>query len=584
MRTALDALQRRRLLAGILLGLAAASATLAQPLLVGRLIDGLVTGRPVSATITLIATVFALDLALGALSFFLIGRVGEHVVATMRRSFVDRILRAPLARFHQFPQGDLMTRGVADTAIARLALSSSLAQIITSAFTVLGCLAVMAFLDWKLLLATVLVLALASLACLGLARRVHAQAAVNREDTGHFGDELLRVVTNVTTVKSTGNEETEVEALGASADRARLSGIRVIRTSALLLPAMNVGTQLALAVVIAWGMARTLSGELTLAALSTFVMYVLYLVAPLVTLFMGVSEFQQARAAMDRLDEIMSIEPEPSGRQRLEPSGQASVAMERVTFTYPGGGGVPALREASLALPRRGMTAIVGPSGAGKSTLFNLWERFYDADEGTVLVAGTDIRDHPLEQLRTYFGLVEQDSPLMRGTIRSNLLYGAPAATEEDMTAALEKAQLRTTIEALPAGLDTQLGEDGLGLSGGQRQRLAIARTLLRKPQVLLLDEATANLDAESEFALNQAMREAARDTHVVVIAHRMSTARAADSIVVMRDGRIVDDGTHVELYARNATYRKLADNHLRDPLEELSTRDLISETQAVGV
>lgn len=563
-RDAFTVRDRWLLSAGIVVGLLGATATLVQPLLVGGVIQGLSADEPVRGTVTVLVLLFVADLLLGALGYWLIGSVGEQLVATMRSLFVGKLLRAELAGFQRYGQGDLMTRGVSDTAVARLALSSSLAQVVTSAFTVLGCLAVMAWIDWRLLLVTLSVLALASAACLGLARRIRRESVQNRKDTSAFGEELLRVVSNVSTVKACGNEATEQRDLGAAAEQARRSGVRVVLTGAFFTPVMNVGTQLALVVVVAWGMSRAVSGQLSLADLSAFVMYVLYVVAPLVTLFMGVAELQQARAAVDRLDEVMDLEEEQGGTALTDDEAPTSVSFDRVSFAYPGSE-ERVLHGVDFELPRVGITAVVGASGAGKSTIFQLVERFHDPDEGCVRLFGVDTRALHLEELRAQVGLVEQDSPLMRGTVRSNVRYGAPDASEDEMWRALEQAQLADVVAAMPAGLDTELGERGLGLSGGQRQRLAIARTLLRDPRVLLLDEATANLDSTSEVALNRAMREAAAERHVLVIAHRMSTVRTADEILLVDGGRLVARGTHEELYRTNEAYRTLASSQLED-------------------
>ncbi|MGW1882769.1 ABC transporter ATP-binding protein [Streptomyces sp. NPDC001970] len=558
--------RRHRLLlgAGTLLGLMGTVATLVQPLLIGDLIEAVATDRPVLWPIVFIAALFAADALLAATHFYLIGRAGENIVLDMRTTLTGRLLHAQIRAFNKLEHGDVFTRTVADTSIARIALSSSVAQMITSGFTAVGCIAVMAWIDWQMLLATAGCLGTASAIALGLARAVRRAAVTNREDTSAYGSGLLRVLGALTTVKASRAEQREEERLHTLADAARGSGLRVTRLSAMLMPAMNVGTQVSLAVVIAWGMARTATGALPVEDLTAFIMYLFYLVSPLVMLFMSLGEFQQGRAAIDRVQELAAIEQEETGDATgsVTVAGAPAVEFEAVTFSY-GDTAAPAVNDVSFSLPATGVTAIVGPSGAGKTTLFQLVERFFTPDRGTIRLAGTDTASMPLGELRSRIGLVEQDSPLMRGTVRENLTYAHPDATPEDIAVAVEAAHLTKVIDALPDGLDTELGEGGTGLSGGQRQRLAIARALLTRPDVLLLDEATSNLDSDSETALRDALTTIGARCQVLTIAHRLSTTIGADRILVIEDGRLRAIGTHAELMDGDSTYRRLSGRQL---------------------
>ncbi|MFE7484446.1 ABC transporter ATP-binding protein [Streptomyces sp. NPDC057552] len=560
--------RRHRLLlgAGTLLGLLGTAATLVQPLLIGDLIESVALDEPLVWPIVLIVGLFATDALLAATHFYLVGRAGENIVLDMRTTVTGRLLHARIRAFNRLEHGDVFTRTVADTSLARIALSSSVAQMITSGFTTIGCIAVMAWIDWQLLLVTAGCLSAASVTALGLARAVRKAAVTNRADTSDYGSGLLRVLGALTTVKASRAEERERRHLGDLADAARVSGIRVTRLSAMLMPAMNVGTQVSLAVVITWGMARTATGALPVQDLTAFIMYLFYLVSPLVMLFMSLGEFQQGRAAIDRVKELAAIEQEPvdasaSGGRALDRAAPA-VEFDDVTFSYTADS-VAAVDRVSFSLPPTGVTAIVGPSGAGKTTLFQLIECFYAPDRGTIRLSGADTATLPLDHVRARIGLVEQDSPLMRGTIRENLTYACPDATPEDLVRAVRAAHLTSVIDALPDGLDTRLGEGGTGLSGGQRQRLAIARALLPRPDVLLLDEATSNLDSDSETALRDTIATVGAQCQVLTIAHRISTTIGADRILVMEGGRLRASGTHAELMDGDPTYRRLAGRQL---------------------
>ncbi|WJV51696.1 ABC transporter ATP-binding protein [Streptomyces flavofungini] len=555
--------QRLLLSIGAVLGLLGTAATLVQPLLIGDLIKAVAQDDAITQPILFIALLFAADAVLGASHAYLIGRAGENIVFDMRTTLTGRLLHAQMRAFNRLEHGDVFTRTVADTSLARVALASSVAQMVTAGFSTAGCIAVMAWIDWRMLLATLGCLGAASVAALALARAVRTASVANREDTSAYGSGLLRALSALSTVKASRAEEREAEDLAALADTARLSGIKVTRLSAMLMPAMNVGTQVSLAVVIAWGMARTATGALPIQDLTAFIMYLFYLVSPLVMLFMALSEFQQGRAAIDRVKGLAAIDQEPAtGECAPRAAAAPAIAFRQVVFSYPGAAS-PALEDVSFTLPTTGVTAIVGPSGAGKTTLFQLIERFHTPDTGSIRIRGTNADQMPLAELRARVGLVEQDAPLMRGTIRDNLTYARPDASDSDIAVAVAAAHLTDVIAALPHGLDTELGEHGSGLSGGQRQRLAIARALLTKPDVLLLDEVTANLDSDAEAALRETITELGRHCQVLAIAHRISTTVGADHILVIKDGRVHASGTHTELMRTDATYCRLVNQQL---------------------
>ncbi|MEK2474424.1 ABC transporter ATP-binding protein [Streptomyces noursei] len=547
------------LLTGTVLGVAGAAATLAQPLVIGEMIKSVAADLPLTGSVLLAVALFATDAALATAHAYAIGRAGENVVYDIRHTLAARLLRSRLQSYRRWDQGDVFTRMVTDTSLARVCLTQALAQIVTSAFMVLGGIAMMGRLDPLLLVTTLGCLGLASVVSLLLARQVRRVSVTNREDTSAFGSALLRVLGALPTVKASRAEGRESDHVSALARQARRSGIRVAGLSAMLTPAMNVGTQLALTVVIAWGMARVATGDMAPADLTAFMMYLFYLVSPLVMLFMSVAQFQQGRASIDRIAELGTLDQEDTGPGSDMPLDGHGISFEKVSFTYPGSD-TTVLDSVSFTVPERGLTAVVGPSGAGKSTVFQLIERLYAPTSGTIRMGGIDIASLPLGQLRSLVGYVDQDHTLLRGTVRENLTYAAPDATAREIADALDKAHLTDVIAALPDGLDTELGERGAGLSGGQRQRLAIARALLQRPRIVLLDEATASLDGESEAALRDSIDIIARHCAVIAIAHRFSTITQAEKIIVLAGGGVQASGTHAELHAGNGLYRRLAE------------------------
>ncbi|MGW0708535.1 ABC transporter ATP-binding protein [Streptomyces sp. NPDC002643] len=566
-----QALGRHRglIMLGILLGLLGAAASLAQPAVIGALVASVEQQQPVTRPILIAAALFLADAILGALHSYVIGLAGENIVYDIRSTLASRLLRSRFRAYSGWKQGDVFARMVSDTLLARTTMTHAIDSIIQNGFLVIGGIALMAWVDEILLLATVGCLGVTSVISLWLARGVRKVSITNQTDTGNFGSALMRVLGAMPTVKASRAEAREAEGIADIAKQARKSGIKVTVLSSLLDPTMSIGTQLALTVVIALGAARSATGEMSAADLTAFILYLFYLVAPLLTLFTSIAQFQVGRASIDRLAELGMIEVE--GDRRTEPPADSrrgprmtkveyngGLVFDQVAFAYPGTDKT-VLDGVSFSVPATGLTAVVGPSGAGKSTVFQLIERLFDPVSGAIRIDGTDITDLPLNKLRSIVGYVDQDHTLLRGTVRENLTYSAPDAGDKDIAEALRMANLTDVIAALPHGLDTELGDRGAGLSGGQRQRLAIARTLLQAPRFLLLDEATANLDSESEGALRDSIAMISDFCSVIAIAHRLSTVTEARQIVVLEQGRVHAVGTHDELHRHSDLYRRLA-------------------------
>jgi ATP-binding cassette subfamily C protein len=424
----------------------------------------------------------------------------------------------------------------------------------------------MGVMDIVLLAVTVAALILAGVVIGLVVPRINRAAKRAQESVGAMGSALERMFGAVRMVKASGAEEREGQRVDDAAVGAWRASVRAAKWSAVAGNLAGVAAQIAFLAVLSVGGLRVASGAIDVATLVAFLLYVFYLMAPVGQVVRAVTQYPVGAAAVARIQEAerLPVEtgplaPTTPGPSTPRPSAApASVVFDAVEFRYR-----PELPDVhngvSFAVPPAGMTAFVGPSGAGKTTVFSLIERFYDADRGRVLVDGIDVQQWALTDLRATIGYVEQDAPVLSGTLRENLLYGAPSASDDQLDEALRVARLDALVGRLPEGLETQVGHRGTKLSGGERQRVAIARALLRRPRLLLLDEATSQLDAVNEAALRATITDVAAETTVLVIAHRLSTVTMADRIVVMDGGRVRAVGTHADLVTADTLYAELA-------------------------
>ncbi|MFB8049237.1 ABC transporter ATP-binding protein [Streptomyces rubiginosohelvolus] len=528
-------------------------------------VDTFADGRsPVAPLVALTALVLA-GACLSAYGSFLMSRTGEGVVLRARDQLVGRIMRLKVPAVDRLTPGDLQSRVTSDTTLLRTVLSSGLVESFNSVLMLLGTIALMAYMDLTLLGVTlVVVVGIGAVTSLLMPRIQRAQLKA-QESVGAMGAALDRVLQAFRTVKASGAEERETAAVAAAARHAHDRGVTVAKWSSVTEVTMTMSIQLAFLAVLGVGGARAASGSLEVSSLIAFLLYLFYLMGPIGGLVEGWTGLQSGLAAVRRIDEVESLPGEPAEESRELTKGDGGplgVTFQDVSFGY-GDERAPAHQGVTFDVPAGGMVALVGPSGAGKSTVFSLLERFYDHEAGTITVGGRDIRDWPLAELRGSLAYVEQDAPVLAGTLRENLLFAAPDADEKELAAAVTRTRLDALVERLPEGLDTAVGHRGVTLSGGERQRIAIARALLRHPRLLLLDEVTSQLDAVNEQALRDVILELAERTTVLVIAHRLSTVRHADRIVVLEEGRVRTAGTHEELIEGDELYRELATTQL---------------------
>nr|WP_234344875.1 MULTISPECIES: ABC transporter ATP-binding protein [Streptomyces] len=549
---------------GGLLTLVGSAAGLVQPLAAKALVERLGVHESITMLLVLLTALVVAGAVAEAVGAYVLERTAESVVLAARRQLVARLLRLRMPAVDRSKPGDLMSRVTADTTLLRAITTQSLVSAGTGLATLVGAIVFMALLEPVLLGVTVAVIVLIG-SSMGLVMpRISKATKRAQEAVGAISTALERTFGAFRTVKASGAERREEAAIEAAAREAWRGGIRAAKWQSLAMSSVGLAVQVSFLAVLGVGGARVASGATDIATLIAFLLYLFYLIDPISRLVEAASAYQVGSAAIARMAEAEDLETEPleagdqEGAGAATPAKPASIAFEGVTFRYrpdlP-----PVHHGVDFVVPGGGMTAFVGPSGAGKSTVFGLVERFYEADGGRVLVDGTDVRDWPLERLRAQIGYVEQDAPVLSGTLRENLLFAAPGATDDQLARVLTRTRLDGLVERLPEGLETPVGHRGSKLSGGERQRVAIARALLREPRLLLLDEATSQLDAVNELALRDTVAEAARTTTVLVVAHRLSTVTLADRIVVMEAGRVRAIGTHAELVASDPLYGELA-------------------------
>jgi ABC-type multidrug transport system fused ATPase/permease subunit len=564
---------RWMLLGGGVLGLLGGAAALAQPMAAKLAVDSLGERRSLVGPVVLLTGLTVGAALLNAAGMYLLGRAAESVVLSARHGLMSQLLRLRVGALDHLKPGDLLSRVTSDTTLLRSVSTYGLVHSVNAVFLLAASVVLMAALDPVLLLVTVVVLALNGVAVLVVVPRIRRATERSQVAVGRMGSELERTLGAFRTVKASGAEEREFAAVGEAARGAWRRGVEVAGWTSLMEASAGLAVQVSFLAVLGVGGIRVASGALPVSSLVAFLLYLFLLTDPISSLVTGASQLQAGLAAVVRLREVQELPTEPTRTPALGPSpssagpGPASVAFNGVWFRYRYPDDSPWVhRDLTFELPPGGMTAIVGPSGAGKSTVFALLERYYEPQSGSIMVDGQGIRDWPLPELRAAIGYVEQEAPILAGTLRENLCLATHSASEDDLRAVVTLTRLDGLLERLPQGFDTPIGHRGTTLSGGEQQRIAIARALLRRPRILLLDEVTSQLDAVNEAALRDLVEAAALTTTVVVVAHRLSTVTSADRILVLEAGRVRAAGTHDELSAMDDLYRELAATQLLGP------------------
>ncbi|GGZ95983.1 ABC transporter ATP-binding protein [Streptomyces bluensis] len=552
---------RWTLLLGALLALATGASGLALPLVARELIDDLSHDRPITGALLLMSGLVIANAAIGALGAYVLRRTAESVVLGARRTLSSYLLRLRIAAVDRSEPGDLMARITSDTTLLREVTTDSLVGLGTGGLTLVATVVMMGLVDPVLLAVTVGVILVAGTVLGVIVPRINRASREAQNAVGAMGASLERILGALRTIKASGAEHREEERIHEAAEESWRQSVRAAKWSAAAGNTAGLSMQIAFITVLAVGGGRVATGAIDVGTLVAFLLFVFYLMSPIQQVVGALTQYQTGAAALARIQEAQRLPAEPASRPAPLPSPgaePAALAFEDVRFRYAED--LPYVHHGvTFAVPARGMTAFVGPSGAGKTTVFSLIERFYDPEAGVITLDGRDVTDWELPRLRSAIGYVEQDAPVLSGSLRDNLLLGNPDADEGELTRVLKTTRLDGLVAKLPQGLETLVGHRGTKLSGGERQRVAIARALLRRPRLLLLDEATSQLDAVNEAALRDTVADVARTTTVLVVAHRLSTVTMADRIVVMDAGRVRAVGTHRELVTADPLYAELA-------------------------
>ncbi|MEV5902077.1 ABC transporter ATP-binding protein/permease [Streptomyces sp. NBC_00015] len=573
---------RRRIATFVLLGVLTALLAVATPVLAGRVVDAIVSHGDAGAVVRLsllIAVIAVLEAALGILGRRLSATLGEGLILDLRTAVFDHVQRMPVAFFTRTRTGALVSRLNNDVIGAQRAFSNTLSGVVSNLVTLVLTLAVMLTLSWQV---TLLALALLPVFVLPARRMGSRMAGMQREAAtlnAAMGTRMTERFSapGATLIKLFGRPEEESAEFAARAAHVRDIGVRTATAQSVFITALTLVSALALALVYGLGGHLALNGTLEPGAVVALALLLTRLYAPLTSLAGARVEVMSALVSFERVFEVLDLKPliEEKPDAREVPPGPVSVEFDEVRFGYPSAdkvslasleevaaldsrGGAEVLHGVSFRAAPGQTVALVGSSGAGKSTVAQLLPRLYDVDAGAVRIGGVDVRDLSAGSLRATLGMVTQDGHLFHDSVRANLLLARPGATEDELWDALRRSRLDDLVRSLPDGLDTVVGERGYRLSGGERQRMTIARLLLARQRVVILDEATAHLDNTSEAAVQEALAEALADRTAIVIAHRLSTVRAADLILVVEAGRVVERGTHDELLAAGGRYAEL--------------------------
>lgn len=564
---------RGQLSIAVVLSLIGAVASLAQPMVVGQIITAVTDKKPLGVIIFALVGITLASAVTSGFMYFVLARAGEGVVLSARQKLVHRLLRLPIKEYDLRRTGDLVSRVGSDTTLLRSALTQGFIDAAGGALIFIGSVVAMAIID-PLLLGLTLAMISVAIASIGFtARRIRSATTKAQARVGDMSAAVERALGAVRTIRAARAETRETEQINDSAHNAYVQGVKIAKLNSAVMPVSGLAANAAFMVVLGVGGYRVASGETEVASLVTFILLMFLMIRPVGQAFQAYSSVQSALGALARIQEILDVPLEESDSevQQSKPrkaQNKTAIEFKKVKFAYApvdGEKSPEVLQGISFKIERGSRVAIVGPSGSGKSTTFSLIERFYEPTSGEILLDGQTVHAMSRDSLREQIGYVEQDAPVLAGSIRDNLLIGSPNATDKQLKAVLEEVNLTEVLKRHKKGLKAEVGEQGIMLSGGERQRLAIARALLAAPPILLLDESTSSLDGINEQRMREAIDAVAKNRTMIVIAHRLSTVVDSDQIIVLEKGKVIGTGTHKQLLKSTPLYKELAATQMLD-------------------
>ena len=534
------------------------------PLLTRELVDGFSVEALSVTLIIIIFVVFVLQAVVDGISTYLLALVGQRIVASLRERMWFKLIRLPVSYFDKQASGESVSRVVNDTGIVKNLISQHFPQFITGIITIVGSIVILLIMDWKMTLLMIIAIPITFAIMMPLGSRMAKVSKGMQDETANFSGGIQQTISEVRLMKSS-TAETEEEKKGlAGIKNLYRYGLKEAKIFALIGPSIYTIMMLVIVAIIGYGGIRVAEGSMSTGSLVAFLLYLFQIIYPITSFAMFFTELQKAKGATERIIEILEIPEEPGQEGIYKDIANESIHVKNVSFAYEEG--EPILKNVTFDARSGEMVAFAGPSGGGKTTLFSLLERYHEPTTGEILIGDTPIHMLSNVSWRSQIGYVSQESAMMAGTIRDNLTYGlsnAESITDEQLWKVAEMAYADTFIKTFAKGLDTEVGERGVKLSGGQRQRINIARAFLRDPKILMLDEATASLDSQSEHAVQEALTRLMEGRTTFVIAHRLSTIVDADKIIFIEKGEVTGSGTHQELIDNHELYRKFAQQQL---------------------
>ncbi len=534
------------------------------PLLTRELVDGFSVEALSAGLVAALAAAFIVQAVINGVSIYLLSMVGQRIVAGLRERMWLHLLRLRVGYFDQHASGQTVSRVVNDTGIVRNLITDHFPNFVTGIITIIGAVAILLVLDWKMTLIMMLAVPLTIAIMIPLGRKMAKISRSLQDETAVFTGDVQQTLGEIRLMKSSTAEQVEEQRGLSGVQKLYGLGMREAKVYALIGPLMYLVVMVVIVMIIGYGGIRVSEGSMSTGSLVAFLLYLFQIVVPLATFARFFTELQKARGATERIIDILELPLEEQERgKEIDISGK-TLRLEDVSFAYENG--EPVLQGVSFEAHPGQKIAFAGPSGGGKTTIFGLIERFYEPTAGTITIGDVPIGEVAISSWRDQIGYVSQESAMMGGTIRANLTYGLPDADsyqDEELWRVSRMAYAEEFIASFPDGLDTQVGERGVKLSGGQRQRIAIARAFLRDPKLLMMDEATASLDSQSEGIVGQALGRLMEGRTTLVIAHRLSTIVDADQIVFIEGGRVTGIGNHQELTGKHPLYREFAEQQL---------------------